>query len=82
MAVSSGSGQAVETVFIPEADRGTLVYIVPSWLCAGLRFLRDRCAQGFNRNLTSAEIIGQVRHAIRELPRRDNGDVGDYQCCL
>jgi 23S rRNA (adenine2503-C2)-methyltransferase len=31
-------------------------------------------AQGFNRNLTSAEIIGQVRHAIRELPQRANGE--------
>jgi 23S rRNA (adenine2503-C2)-methyltransferase len=31
-------------------------------------------AQGFNRNLSSAEIVGQVRHAIAELPTRENGE--------
>ena len=31
-------------------------------------------AQGFNRNLSGAEIVGQVWHAIKELPRRDNGE--------
>jgi len=31
-------------------------------------------AQGFNRNLTTAEIIGQVCHANRSLPRRSNGE--------
>jgi len=31
-------------------------------------------AQGFNRNLTSAEIIGQVFVANSELPRRENGE--------
>ena len=31
-------------------------------------------AQGFNRNLTSAEIIGQVFGANSELPRRENGE--------
>ena len=36
---SSGSGQAVETVCIPEADRGTLCISVTSRLCTRLRFL-------------------------------------------
>ena len=70
---SSGSGQAVETVFIPEADRGTLC-ISSQVGCALDCVFCATGAQGFNRNLTSAEIIGQVRHAIREIPRRDNGE--------
>jgi len=70
---SSGSGQAVETVFIPEADRGTLCISSQVGCALDCAFCATG-AQGFNRNLTSAEIIGQVRHAIRELPRRENGD--------
>ena len=70
---SSGSGQAVETVFIPETDRGTLCISSQVGCALDCSFCATG-AQGFNRNLTSAEIIGQVRHAIRELPRRPNGD--------
>lgn len=70
---SSGSGQAVETVFIPEAGRGTLCISSQVGCALDCSFCATG-AQGFNRNLTSAEIIGQVRHAIRELPRRDSGD--------
>ena len=70
---SSGSGQAVETVFIPETDRGTLCISSQVGCALDCSFCATG-AQGFNRNLTSAEIIGQVRHAIRELPRRSNGD--------
>jgi 23S rRNA (adenine2503-C2)-methyltransferase len=70
---SSGSGQAVETVFIPEADRGTLCISSQVGCALDCAFCATG-AQGFNRNLTSAEIVGQVRHAIRELPRRDNGE--------
>jgi len=69
----SGAGQAVETVFIPEADRGTLCISSQVGCALDCAFCATG-AQGFNRNLTSAEIIGQVRHAIRELPRRDNGE--------
>ena len=70
---ASGSGQAVETVFIPESERGTLC--ISSQV--GCAFDCSFCAtgaQGFNRNLSSAEIIGQVRHAMRVLPRRNNGE--------
>ena len=70
---ASGAGQAVETVFIPEADRGTLCISSQVGCALDCSFCATG-AQGFNRNLTSAEIIGQVRHAIRELPRRDNGE--------
>jgi len=69
---SSGSGQAVETVFIPEKDRGTLCISSQVGCALDCPFCATG-AQGFNRNLSSAEIIGQVRHAIRELPRRSNG---------
>lgn len=70
---SSGSGQAVETVFIPESDRGTLCISSQVGCALDCAFCATG-AQGFNRNLTSAEIIGQVRHAIAELPHRDNGE--------
>ncbi len=70
---SSGSGQAVETVFIPEADRGTLCISSQVGCALDCSFCATG-AQGFNRNLSSAEIIGQVRHAIAELPRRSNGE--------
>ncbi|MDH4054891.1 MAG: 23S rRNA (adenine(2503)-C(2))-methyltransferase RlmN [Gammaproteobacteria bacterium] len=70
---SSGSGQAVETVFIPEPDRGTLCISSQVGCALDCSFCATG-AQGFNRNLTSAEIIGQVRHAMRELPRRSNDE--------
>ncbi len=70
---SSGSGQAVETVFIPEKDRGTLCISSQVGCALDCQFCATG-AQGFNRNLTRAEIVGQVRHAIGELPRRSNGE--------
>ena len=70
---ASGSGQAVETVFIPEAGRGTLCISSQVGCALDCAFCATG-AQGFNRNLSSAEIIGQVWHAIQELPRRDNGE--------
>ncbi len=70
---SSGYGQAVETVFIPEPARGTLCISSQVGCALDCSFCATG-AQGFNRNLTSAEIIGQVRHAIQELPRRANGE--------
>jgi 23S rRNA (adenine2503-C2)-methyltransferase len=70
---ASGFGQAVETVFIPEAGRGTLCISSQVGCALDCAFCATG-AQGFNRNLSSAEIIGQVWHAIQELPRRDNGE--------
>ena len=69
---SSGSGQAVETVFIPETARGTLCISSQVGCALDCAFCATG-AQGFNRNLTAAEIIGQVWHANQQLPRRSNG---------
>jgi len=70
---TSGSGQAVETVFIPEPGRGTLCISSQVGCALDCAFCATG-AQGFNRNLTTAEIIGQVRHANAALPRRSNGE--------
>jgi len=61
-----GAGQAVETVYIPEPNRGTLCISSQAGCALDCAF----CAtgyQGFNRNLTAAEILGQVVLASREL---------------
>lgn len=72
----SGFGQAVEAVFIPEDGRGTLCISSQVGCALDCAFCATG-AQGFNRNLTAAEIIGQVWHANQTLPRRDNEDA-DY----
>ena len=72
----SGYGQAVEAVFIPEPDRGTLCISSQVGCALDCAFCATG-AQGFNRNLSAAEIIGQVWHANRVLPRRDN-DAEDF----
>ncbi len=69
---ASGSGQAVETVFIPETARGTLCISSQVGCALDCSFCATG-AQGFNRNLTAAEIIGQVWHANQNLPARNNG---------
>jgi len=69
----SGSGQAVEAVFIPEPDRGTLCISSQVGCALDCAFCATG-AQGFNRNLSKAEIVGQVWHANQTLPRRDNDD--------
>jgi 23S rRNA (adenine2503-C2)-methyltransferase len=68
----SGAGQAVETVFIPEPDRGTLCISSQVGCALDCAFCATG-AQGFNRNLNVDEIIGQVTHANRNLPVRPNG---------
>ncbi len=54
-----GTGNGVETVFIPETDRGTLC-ISSQVGCALECTFCSTGRQGFNRNLTVAEIIGQL----------------------
>ncbi|MFK8053246.1 MAG: 23S rRNA (adenine(2503)-C(2))-methyltransferase RlmN [Woeseiaceae bacterium] len=71
--LTAKSGQAIETVFIPEADRGTLCISSQVGCALDCAFCAT-AKQGFNSNLTSAEIIAQVWMAIRDLPRRANGD--------
>jgi 23S rRNA (adenine2503-C2)-methyltransferase len=62
------SAQAFEMVFIPEDDRGTLC-ISSQVGCALDCSFCSTAQQGFNRNLTTAEIVGQVWLACRELEK-------------
>lgn len=63
-------GNSVETVYIPEATRGTLC--VSSQVgCALTCSFCSTAKQGFNRNLSTGEIIGQVWVAVRELSKID-----------
>ncbi|MDQ6685039.1 MAG: 23S rRNA (adenine(2503)-C(2))-methyltransferase RlmN, partial [Pseudomonadota bacterium] len=64
-----GAGDAVETVFIPEAGRGTLCISSQAGCAVNCRF----CAtghQGFSRNLGTAEIVAQLHHAEFTLRQR------------
>ncbi len=61
-----GAGNAVETVFIPEANRGTLCISTQVGCALDCSFCSTG-KQGFNRNLSTAEIIGQLWHANRAL---------------
>ena len=64
-----GGGNAVEAVYIPEADRGTLCVSSQAGCAVGCRF----CAtghQGFSRNLATGEIVGQLWFAEHQLRRR------------
>ena len=60
------ASQAFETVFIPETDRGTLCISSQVGCVLDCSFC-STAQQGFNRNLTAAEIVGQVWLANREL---------------
>ena len=68
-----GGGSAVEAVFIPESNRGTLCVSTQ----AGCTLACEFCStgrQGFNRNLSVAEIIGQLWLANRELGAVPGGE--------
>jgi len=64
--LSLDGANGIETVYIPEPTRGTLC--VSSQVGCGLncRFCSTG-KQGFNRNLSTAEVVGQVWHTAREL---------------
>lgn len=64
---------SVETVFIPEKDRGTLC-ISSQVGCALDCSFCSTAQQGFSRNLTAGEIIGQVWLANKELGYFDHGN--------
>jgi 23S rRNA (adenine2503-C2)-methyltransferase len=66
------ASQAFEMVFIPETDRGTLC-ISSQVGCALDCSFCSTAQQGFNRNLTTAEIVGQVWLAKRELGEFEEG---------
>lgn len=61
-----GGGNAVETVFIPEDDRGTLCISTQAGCALDCAFCSTG-KQGFNRNLSVAEIIGQLWQANQAL---------------
>lgn len=54
-----GGGDAVETVFIPEGERGTLCISSQAGCAVGCRFCSTG-HQGFSRNLTTGEIVFQL----------------------
>ena len=64
-----GGGDAVETVFIPESDRGTLCLSSQAGCAVGCRFCSTG-HQGFSRNLSTGEIIGQLWFAEHHLRQR------------
>ena len=64
-----GAGNAVETVFIPEDDRGTLCVSSQAGCAVGCRFCSTG-HQGFSRNLSAGEIVAQLWHAEHTLRAR------------
>jgi 23S rRNA (adenine2503-C2)-methyltransferase len=64
-----GTGNAIETVFIPETHRGTLCISSQAGCALACTFCSTG-HQGFNRNLTVEEIIGQLWWASRALRSR------------
>src|SRR5664279_4481604 len=65
-----GSGNAIEAVYIPEPDRGTLCISSQAGCALDCSFCSTG-KQGFNRNLSVAEIIGQLWMANRALLASD-----------
>ncbi len=81
-----GQGNAVETVFIPEARRGTLCVSSQAGCALDCAFCSTG-KQGFSRNLSAAEIIGQLwlaNHllgAAREVEAADGMAAGESDGC-
>jgi len=79
--VDVGNGNAVETVFIPEETRGTLCISTQAGCAVNCRFCSTG-KQGFNRNLTVGEIIGQLwmaEFALRKSKGVAPGPKGERQ---
>ena len=68
-----GDGNAVESVFIPEDDRGTLCISSQAGCAVGCRFCSTG-HQGFSRNLTTGEILAQLWFAEHFLRKHLNKD--------
>ena len=66
-------GNCIETVFIPEQDRGTLCVSVQVGCSLNCTFCAT-AKQGFSRNLTTAEIIGQLLTVKTDLQALGYGD--------
>lgn len=67
-----GTGNAIETVFIPEAERGTLCISTQAGCALDCSFCSTG-KQGFNRNLSVAEIISQLWWANRQMGKDADG---------
>lgn len=65
-------GNAVETVFIPEKQRGTLCVSSQAGCALNCSFC-STARQGFNRNLSAAEIVAQIWLANHMLGRDEHG---------
>jgi len=79
--IDVGQGNAVETVFIPEENRGTLCISTQAGCAVNCRFCSTG-KQGFNRNLTVGEIIGQLwmaEFALRKSKGVEPGPKGERQ---
>ncbi len=68
-----GPGNHIETVFIPDGDRGTLCVSTQVGCALECSFCSTG-RQGFNRNLSVAEIIGQLWWANKALGRDPKGE--------
>ena len=68
-----GTGNAVEAVYIPEETRGTLCISSQAGCALDCSFCSTG-KQGFNRNLTVAEIIGQLWWANHQLGKNTDGN--------
>ena len=68
-----GGGNAIESVFIPEDDRGTLCISTQAGCALDCAFCSTG-KQGFSRNLTVAEIIGQLWQANTALGADPKGE--------
>ena len=68
-----GTGNGIEVVFIPEDERGTLCLSSQIGCALDCTFCSTG-KQGFNRNLSSAEIIGQLWWANRAMGRDPGGE--------
>jgi 23S rRNA (adenine2503-C2)-methyltransferase len=64
--IDAGSANAIEAVYIPEDDRGTLCVSSQAGCALDCAFCSTG-KQGFNRNLSTGEIVGQLWHANRAL---------------
>jgi 23S rRNA (adenine2503-C2)-methyltransferase len=71
--LGADAGQAFEMVYIPETDRGTLCISSQVGCALDCSFCAT-AQQGFNRNLSTAEIVGQVWLANRELGFKPAGE--------
>ncbi|MCR4304458.1 MAG: radical SAM protein [Gallionella sp.] len=71
--LDAGAGNAVEAVFIPEESRGTLCVSTQAGCALDCSFCSTG-KQGFNRNLSVAEIIGQLWWANRQLGKDSASD--------